>query len=259
MKKLSLSERMKTYYEDRSKIQLPRRTYFLIRMDGVGFSKYCKKLKRPYDEEFISDMNDTAVFLCSQIQGAKLAFVQSDEISVLLTDFDDITSQAWFDSDVQKITSISSSFATSEFNRLRIKRFLDKSDITGALNIKNAQFDSRFFSIPEREEVLNYFISRQKDCTRNSISQASQAYFSHKELNGVNSNQKQELLFSKGINWNDYPTGQKRGRVIKKEAVDIGNGVIRNKWNVDNNIPIFTKDREYLYKVVPDYKYENEK
>src|ERR1035437_8177555 len=101
--------RMKEQYENRTKFLLPRRSYVILRLDGVAFHTYCKKFKKPFDDDFIEDMNETAKFLCSKIQGAKFAFVQSDEISILLTDFENIATAAWFDNEVQKIVSVSAS------------------------------------------------------------------------------------------------------------------------------------------------------
>src|ERR1700747_1042004 len=103
----SLGNRMKRLYENPCRFQLQGRNYTLIRIDGKAFHTYTKGLERPFDMKLIADMDSTAMFLCANIQGAKFAFVQSDEISILLTDFDSITSQAWFDGNVQKMASIS--------------------------------------------------------------------------------------------------------------------------------------------------------
>jgi tRNA(His) 5'-end guanylyltransferase len=110
-------------------------------------------------------------------------------------------------------------------------------------------------------------IWRQQDATRNSISMAASEYFSHKSLEGVSSNDKQERLFQeKGINWNDYPVKFKRGTVIKKEEVALvkSSGSISNKttiideniiftrnvWNSDEDTPIFTQNKEYLSNLI---------
>ncbi len=98
--------------------------------------------------------------------GARFAFVQSDEISILLTDFEEVSSQSWFDSNL-KMCSVSASMATSAFNAARLKR-------VGAEDMKWAEFDSRVFQIPQKMEIENYFIWRQQDTTRNSISSVAQ-------------------------------------------------------------------------------------
>ena len=173
---------MKEYYENRTRNFLPRRTYTIIRVDGKAFHTYTRGLETPFDGKLVSDMDETACYMCKNVQGAKFAFVQSDEISILLTDFDSLTTDAWFDGNVQKMASVSSSLATAKFNALRPDKI--------------ALFDSRVFSIPSTVEVANYFIWRQQDATRNSISSVAQSMFSHSELENKNTNQMQEMCFS---------------------------------------------------------------
>lgn len=293
-----LGDRMKSSYENRTRFLLPRRTYTIIRIDGKAFHTYTKGLKRPFDADLIADMDATAAYLCKNIMGAKFAYVQSDEISILLTDFEDIGTQAWFDNNMQKMVSVAASMATSEFNRLRLIRecgnlFIDESsisheaiDINKLKKFRFAEFDARIFQIPQKIEVSNYFIWRQQDATRNSISSVAQSLYSHKELNGVSSTEKQELIFQKGINWNDYSYREKRGGIISRveyvngrkvqifewnkeakgyaflEPIDSEQGldpfrffekddVLRSKWeNIET--PIFTQDQQFLYGIIPD-------
>ena len=280
-----LGDRMKNFYEDRTRISLPRRTYTIIRIDGKAFHTYTKGLKRPFDADLIADMNATASYLCKEIMGAKLAYVQSDEISVLLTDFDDLGTQAWFDNNLQKMASIAASMATSEFNRLRLARIINSNEENPIklLMIEKktmAMFDARVFQIPTLTEVMNYFIWRQQDATRNSISSVAQSLYSHKELNGVSGDQKQEMIFQKGINWNDYSYREKRGGVITKVTYVNGvqskmyeidaegtfywnntmtdglttklpdGAVVRNKWE-GVETPIFTQDKGFLKNIIP--------
>lgn len=249
---MKLSDRIKEYYEDRTKQFLNRRTITIIRLDGKGFSKFTKSLNKPFDDGFSDDMDETAKFLCENIQGAKFAYTQSDEISIVLTDFDNLETSAWFDYNVQKMTSISASLATAKFNQLRANRLSNHGyiDIDDFNDMKLAMFDSRVFQVPSVDEMVNVMIWRQQDCTRNSISMACDANFSHSATNGKSGSEKQEMLFTeKGINWNDYKTKYKRGSVIKKVQIDV-NGAIRNKWVIDNETPIFTQDKEYLQTLI---------
>lgn len=294
----SLGDRMKTNYEDCYRVHLPRRSYTIIRIDGKSFSNYTKNLERPFDLELIEDMNDTAAYLCKNIMGAKFAYVQSDEISILLTDFDDVGTQAWFENNVQKMVSVAASMATAKFNQLRLLRgcsipLVDTNGNeykalhqSGIENFKLAEFDARVFQIPQKVEVENYFIWRQNDCTRNSISSVAQSLYSHKELYGVSSDVKQELIFQKGINWNDYPSRMKRGGFIAKvgdlwrkpkgsktaghkvpdeEVKDITQKIELHGMYYDPNFdyykrtrwetvecPIFTQDRWFLNSRIPD-------
>jgi len=199
-----MGDRLKQFYEEAYKFKLPRRTNLLIRIDGKAFHTYTRGLKKPFDKDLMDDMAETTKYICENIQGAKIGYTQSDEISILVTDYDDINTSAWFDNQLSKIVSVSASLATSKFNSLRFKRGFTKL----------AEFDSRVFIIPYKKEVINYFIWRQQDATRNSISGAAQANFSHTQLQGKNASEMQELLFQKGINWNYYIPNYKRGTTV---------------------------------------------
>ena len=248
MSKDALSVRQKEFYEKRTRTYLPRRTYTIIRIDGKAFKNYTKSLNKPFDEDLIEAMDSTAIYLCKNIQGAKLAYVQSDEITIVMTDFDTLQTDAWFDGEVQKIVSVSASMATREFNRVRIiQQLANGIDIKYILNGKLAEFDSRVFTIPFKEEVLNNIIWRQRDCVRNSISSVAQSLFSHTLLTGKNQSDMQEMCFEKGVNWNDFPEKQKRGRIIVKRQINYpskngGEPYIRNEWK-SIAAPDFNKDR----------------
>lgn len=212
--------RIKKNYESRYKFFLTRRTPVIIRLDGKAFHTYTRGLDKPFDEGLIEDMQQTALYLCKNIQGAKCGYVQSDEISILITDYDTLQTDAWFDYNVQKIVSISASLASSKFNQIRYKRkwnnrdedYISEEDL---YNTPLANFDSRCFNIP-KEEVSNYFLARQKDAVKNSISMLAQSLYSHKELEFKNQSDLQEMIFQKGQNWNDLHWSKKRGSFIMK-------------------------------------------
>ena len=276
LKKDLLGNRMKDNYENRYRFSLTRRTPVIIRIDGKAFHTYTRGFEKPWDTILINTMLDTAWYLCTEIMGCKLAYIQSDEISLLLTDYDKLTSEAWFNNNLQKICSVSASMATMAFNSCFANRVNNSTKLSNILNdsqdenfekihnihkerIGQAMFDARAFNIPENE-VVNYFIWRQNDATRNSINSLGYANFSSKELHGLNNSQVQEKLFQeKGINWNDCSTVEKRGTcVIKKEVTkdtQTPNGIIpvvRNEWVIDEDIPIFTQDRNYIESVLPE-------
>ena len=217
-----LGDRIKKQYEDRTRYFLPRRTYTIIRIDGKAFHSYTSKLERPFDLGLIEDMNMTTQYLCESIQGAQYGYVQSDEISLLLTDFEDINTQAWFDGNIQKIASVAASLATAKFNQLRYIRACKENEGLYLENIQTiplACFDARAYTIPDRDEVLNYFIWRQNDCSRNSINQVARFYFSHSQLEGKNTNQVQDKLFlEEGVNWDKFSVRCKRGGFIFKHT-----------------------------------------
>ena len=198
----SLGDRMKRY-EASSKILLSRRSYVIIRIDGCHFHTYTKGFQKPFDETIIDAMQTSTQYVCENAQGCKLGYFQSDEASFLLTDFDDLTTDAWYDNQLQKLVSVAASMFTAVFNfRIEPKEG------------KFATFDARAFVLPDHVEVMNYFLWRIKDAERNSLAGLCQANYSHKDLMGKNAAQQQELLFQKGINWNDVDEYRKRGTLI---------------------------------------------
>lgn len=224
----SLGDRMKGFYESVFKHKLPYRMPVIIRLDGKAFHTFTRKLNKPFDEGLISWMNHTAIELCRQIQGAQIAYVQSDEISILLHNYKKFNSGAWFDNEIQKMCSISAAIATAAFNSTL------RAQVVGP-----ALFDSRVFVLPEHE-VCNYYIWRQQDWIRNSIQMVARSFYSDKECFKKNQSEMQEMIFQKGVNWDDFPVPLKRGRCVIKDA--------ECKWIVDDNIPIFTQDRDYINK-----------
>jgi|TARA_R110000824_G_scaffold105368_5_gene249329 tRNA(His) guanylyltransferase len=251
----ALSTRMKEY-EAVTKYKLLRRGYTMIRIDGKAFHTYTKGLIRPFDYGLVEDMDDTAKYLCKNIQGAVCAFVQSDEISILVTDFEKIETSAWLDNTIQKMCSISASMATAAFNKDRISRLISSGKILLEFdNLKWAEFDSRVYQLPTKGEVINYLVWRQQDTVKNSISSVAQSMFSHKELNGKNGNEKQEMMFQKdGTNWNDFDPKLKRGRMIVKETYEKEPDVFRTRW-VSVAPPTFTQEKGYLDNLIPDREF----
>lgn len=173
-----MGERMKTFYEDVYRMKLPKRSYVIVRIDGKAFHTYTRGFDRPFSELISRAMIGTTKYLVDNIQGAKLGYVQSDEISILITDFDELTTSAWFDNNIQKIVSVSASMATAHFNRIIYNQLGNYDNL--------AMFDARAFVIPSRTEVLNYFFWRYRDATRNAINTFAQSKFSQKQLSGKN-------------------------------------------------------------------------
>lgn len=268
-----LSIRMKTYYEQIPKTKLMRRTPVAIRIDGKAFHTFTKGFKKPFDKVLIESMQETMKYLCEHIQGCVLGYTQSDEITLILIDYKNLNSDAWFDYEVQKMCSIAASMATMAFNRFFYDNFCSWIEANNILfnglndeelakrfeaydnaQEKGAMFDARVFNIP-KEEVMNLLYWRQLDASRNSIQMVGQANFSHTQLHGKNCNDIQDMLMlEKGINWNDFPTHLKRGSCCIKKPFKINEGTdqetVRNKWVVDIEIPIFTQDRDYVNRLV---------
>lgn len=250
----SLGDRMKEY-ESISRTYLTRKIPVIIRLDGKAFHTFTKGLKKPFDNLLMKTMQETMQYLCSNIQGCVFGYTQSDEITLVLTDYTTIETDSWFGYNLQKMCSVSASMATLAFNKFFMENVNDSicyaSDVDDKYvncvseKMNKAMFDSRAFSIP-KEEVINCLIWRQQDATRNSIMAVGQANFSHKELHGKTCDKVQDMLFvTHGINWNDFPTMCKRGTACYKAMVETETAT-RRKWIIDKDIPVFTQDRNFV-------------
>lgn len=198
----ALGDRMKSYEAVTRSVLLPH-SYTILRVDGRAFHSYLRNARKPYDLDFMADMQGVAQDLCREASGTVFAYGQSDEISLLLSDVEP-QSQPWFGGTVQKIASVAAGVATASL--------ISKRGCDGL-----PHFDARVFTLPSEVEVGNYFIWRQRDAVRNSVSMAAQAKFSPGQLHGKNSGDMQEMLWSQhGINWNDYPDAAKRGWVVTR-------------------------------------------
>lgn len=222
----ALGDRMKAY-EDITNIKLTKRSAVIIRIDGRAFHTFTQKyFNKGYDSLFTNFMISIGRCLASEVQGCDFIYGQSDEISLLLTDYKTIRTQGWFDYELRKLISISASLASAEGTCL-IQGFDLEDDHIRVI------FDSRAFIIPQ-DEVCNYFIWRQQDATRNAIQMAGQEKFSQKQLHGKSCNTIQDMLFKeKGINFNDYPSLRKRGWCIINGQLDL-------------EIPVFSQYRKYI-------------
>ena len=264
----NLGTRMKEY-EKRNQYYLQKRTPVAIRVDGRSFHTFTKGFQRPFDDILIKTMQETAKYMCENIQGAKFAYVQSDEITIILVDYDTLETDCWFNYRTDKLCSISASMATMAFNKYftkNVENFVqdcatdyETQGLCGEDTVecelcktyqkaieKGVMFDARCFNIP-KEEVTNLIYWRQLDATRNSIQMVGQANFSHKELQNKSCNMIQDMLHEqKGINWNDYPTVCKRGTAIVKVTIE-SERINASSWIIDTEMPILKgEDRAYV-------------
>lgn len=263
-----IGTRMKDFYEQIPKTKLMRRCPVAIRIDGKAFHTYTRNFKRPFDSIFMRAMQETMKYLCENIQGCVLGYTQSDEITLILVDYEKINSSAWFDYEVQKLCSVSASMATMRFNQVFARlvqevkeegtedpkyiKVLDKACEAGAM------FDSRCFNIP-KEEVTNLIYWRQLDASRNSIQMVGHANFSQKQMHGKSTGDIQDMLMlEKNINWNDFSVACKRGSCCIRGQADEntlctdGSRTENSRgWVIDNDIPIFKGEaREYVDRLI---------
>lgn len=268
-----LGTRMKEFYENVPKTKLMCRTPVAIRIDGKAFHTFTRGFNKPFDDVLISAMQDTMKYLCENIQGCVFGYTQSDEITLILIDYQKLDSSAWFDYEVQKMCSISASMATMAFNKYFSEMVMQlESDIAQEYETdgdtewvikmekylkayrksceKGAMFDSRCFNIP-KEEVTNLVYWRQLDSTRNSIQMVGQANFSHKELQGKSCEKIKEMLITeKGISWENFHPMYKHGSCCIKVTTET-DGVTRSSWEIDKNIPLFVGEgREYIESLI---------
>ena len=242
MKKQTLGNRMKNFeacYDLRVVPRLPA----IVRLDGRAFHAWTKKSRceRPFDEKLMLLMAETTKFLCENIDGCVFGYTQSDEISLLLRDDQSRDSMPWFDKRVQKIVSVSASMATAFFNAHN--PFEKKTP---------AFFDARVLALPE-EEIRPYFIWRQNDATKNSLSMLAQSLYHHTELIGKKRDDLQELCFRKGFNWNNLTTQKKRGSAVYKRSVTVsgkGGTARRMKFFIDENTPVFSAENCDLFDTI---------
>lgn len=237
------------YYRGLTDYKLTPNSNILVMLDGRNFSTLVKNnFKKPFDDDFIDMMNKTAQYLCKNIQGAKFAYVQSDEISILITDYDTPDTDTLFGGRLCKIQSILAAAATCEFNRQLTLYHLNKCALKDRYVIldtiekmKLAQFDCKAWVVPSQNDVFAWFLYRQIDCIRNSKQQTAQTYIPHKRLFKLNTDEQiKQVLKETGINWDMFDDQYKYGRFIKSVTTSLnkqlpsGESVdfVRNKFIV---------------------------
>lgn len=251
------------YFRGLTDYRITPNSYVIAMLDGHCFSQLVKKhYNLPYDKNFMYYMDETAKYLLQNIQGAKLAYVQSDEISILITDFDTPETDSCFGFRLCKMQSLFASMAAGKFNQLVAIDLLKKNDgkfddipfgdISDVVSdMKPAAFDCKVWTVPSYNEAYGWFLYRQHDCTRNSKQQAAQTYLSHKSLLRLSADEQIEKLKNeKGIDWNDYTNGEKYGRIIYKvethlSTEDVDGTIIhytRNIWTAIGSEPFDNED-----------------
>ena len=239
------------YYRSLTDYKLVPNSYVLVMLDGRSFSKKIKnKFRKPFDERFVNAMNATTKYLCEQIEGCKFGYCQSDEISLVLSDFETPYTDAFFSYRLSKILSICASAASAKFNNEMMKSCLNEklSPLASGFDLidkvhditENAplyEFDCKAWNVPTLNDVYGWFLHRQLDCVRNSKAQTAQAYLPHKELVKLTSDEQiVKLKEIKNVDWNEFDDGLKYGRFVyhveTKGVAPDGTEYIRNKFTV---------------------------
>lgn len=215
----NIGDRMKRY-EYVTRQYLTKRVPVIVRLDGRAFHTLTRDCDKPFDQFFIDSMQLAANHVIEQVQGFKLAFIQSDEVNFLLTDYDELHTDGWFDYNLSKILSISAALMSAYFSQSFCRIGI---------------FDSRAFNIPA-DDVANYFVWRAKDWARNSLNMYARSLFSHKQLMNKHSTQIHEMLHGENKNWaTDLSGQQKNGTWILPDKAIVYNiepiySVIDNLW-----------------------------
>lgn len=260
---MSLKDKCK-FFQKRRDYRVDENAYIIVHIDGRSFSKMIKnKFEKPFDKNFINMMDKTAIYACENVQGVKLAYVQSDEITLLIKrpNFD---SDIFFGGRLCKMQSIIASIVTSKFNQLLLKYNISKNSYSNTLedcdttlyNIKDVldyidvqklcQFDCKVWDVPTENDVITWFLFRNIDCVRNSKQQTAQSYLPHKLLLNKSADEQIQFLYEReGIDWNKFNENLKYGRLIIREQVECSreeNGKTitfnRNKWTIKDGIDL---------------------
>lgn len=207
-----LGDRMKLYEGMEAGRRLMPLLPAMARIDGRAFHSFTRGMERPFDARFSACMLATTAALVRDT-GACMGYTQSDEIT-LAWHSRTTQSQIWFDGRVAKMTSQLGAQTTLIFYRLVLERMPEYAE-------RLPTFDARVWNVPNRAEGANVFLWREWDATKNSVSMAALAHYSHKALIGKNSPQKHDMLHAKGVNWNDYPALFKRGAYVQRRTETI--------------------------------------
>jgi tRNA(His) guanylyltransferase len=250
-----LGDRMKSHYEQVTRYVLPRRTITVVRLDGRSFHTYTRGLTRPFDVDLHSDLVEATRLLCRDVQGCRLAYVQSDEVSLILTDYDTTTTEPWFGGVVQKIASVSAALLSSSFNHLRWVNERSGDQV--------GTFDARVFTIPQYTEVVNYLIWRQSDASRNSVSSLARHVLGHARTVNLTTDQLKALLLTENVDWHDTDARFRCGTMVYPE-LQVGDvkwidprtneeqtatNVVRRVW-LDDPAPNYVYWRYELRKLI---------
>lgn len=250
----TLHDRMKEY-ESITKTNLMKRTPVIVRVDGRAFHTFTKGFVKPFDTLFLEAMRETALDLFKNIPYVKFAYTESDEISLILLENDFVNDTPFFDNDLQKIVSLTSSMATLYFNNNFVKvieRYAKSGvDVSIYRNKYNkATFDSRAFNIPFFE-VDNYILDRQLDSKRNSLNAYAQSLYSAKALFGKKHDDLINLLHDKGVHYHDIDVALRHGVAVYK---------VDDRPTFDYALPSLTVDKTFVSRIVlPDFSKDDDK
>lgn len=201
---------------------LQTRVPVVVRVDGKAFHTYTRKL-HAHDPNMAAGMWAVAEALCAEIMGARFAYTQSDEVSVLINPWSAPGSECWFAHDVQKVVSVCASIAAATLTARSPTIFGE---------VRPAYFDARIFAVPT-EEVPDYFVWRQLDAHRNAVNGLAQEHFSGRQLHGLKQSAVREMLREAGHPFEALPKWVQRGQLTRRVKAEIGGDCVRAWWESD--------------------------
>lgn len=210
-----LGDRIKSYESQETHRRLMPGVPVYARIDGRSFSKFTKRMKRPFDDRMTAAMTDTTKHLVSQ-SGATLGYTCSDEISLGWTP-NDHTQDLWFGGKLHKWHSVLASMATIAFAQAVVTHFGQDQGVD--LLSQMPQFDCRVCHVPNTIELANCFLWRNSDAVKNSISQTAHAHMGHDPLQHKTSSQKLTMLADMGVDWHQMAECEKTGTFVRKTLV----------------------------------------
>lgn len=208
----NIGDRMKEYERFGTDARLMPNLPVIVRLDGKGFSKFTRGMKRPYDERMSRLMIATTEFLVKEFS-ALVGYTQSDEITLVFKN--EYYIPMAFDGKLSKLNSVLAGRASAFFSVHAHYEFPEK-DI-----LKNPPcFDCRTWNVPSWIEASNAVLWREQDATKNSVAMLAQHHFSHKELQNKNQKDQLAMLETKDVIWGNFPTFFKRGSYVKRELYE---------------------------------------
>lgn len=247
MSNLKLKDRIASYQEASDYKLLPRLP-LIITVNGRASAKGTSLLDKPYCSKFAECIFSTTMRLCSEVEGALFGYQHNDEIVIVARNDQSPETTPWFDNKIQKICSVASSIATLHFNNCAT---------TIDLNLMGEPvFIANVFAVPTLAEAINTIIYKQQSNFHTSVQFAcfyellNKKYDKHtiKEmLAGLSIDEKIDLLRQEcNIDFNQYPTSFRRGVACYKAPKLVDGELVKHKWTLNDDLPIFTKDQSFL-------------
>ncbi len=245
MYNFKLKDRIESYQEQ-SDYKLLARLPIITIVNGRSFAKITSLLDKPFSNKFSECMLAVTLKLCSEIEGVIFAYQHNDEIVIVSRNDQSSDTIPWFDNKIQKLSSITSSIATLQFSNC-----LEKTDIN---LLGEPHFYSTVFTTPNLLEAINTIVYKQQQNFYTSIQLACFYELIKKYdknsikdmLQGLSFDEKIELLAQEcDVDFNKYSPIFRRGAACYKVPTVIGENM-KNKWNINLDLPIFSKDQPFL-------------